>query len=885
MTISAGTRLGPYEILAPLGAGGMGEVYRARDSRVDRAVALKVLPEEFFEGEERRQRFEREARMLASLNHPGIAVLYSFEEIPSSSSSSSSSSRHVLAMELIEGETLAERIRRGPLPGGDVLRYGAEIADALDAAHRQGIVHRDLKPGNVMVTRSGVKLLDFGLAKSFAAAGAAPSDATALPTEAAFTEAGVVPGTVPYMSPEQLEGKPADARADVFALGCVLHEMATGKRPFSGASSASVISAILTSDPPPVSSLQPKSPRALDRIVRRCLAKDPERRLQSARDVALELGEVEDAPETGSVPATPVTSRALPGWIAAGGFLALLLGSLFVPRRSPAPTPAPRLRVTIPPPAGAAFQGMLAVSPDGRMLAFVATSAEGNDLLYLRPLDSLESRVLPGTEGAAFPFWSPDSKSIAFFAQSKLKRLDVTGGAPVTLCDAVEPRGGSWGSRAVIIFAVHAGGTIMRVAERGGSPAAFSQLRPGTSYRFPTFLPNGTDFLVFYLAGASDPPGLYLASLESGAVSHVAAADGGAVWAEPGYLLYRRGDRLVAQRFDKDRRRTVGEPFPIAENVRWEGSSTAATAVSASNTGILVCQTGGAVLSRLVWYDRSGREVGSAGPDGSYWEPSLSPDGRLLAVPQMDPEAVASSVWLMDPVRQTASRLSSQALVVSTPVWSADGRRLAFSAFPTGEVYARDVMGTAPETLLFKLESFGPLDDWSRDGRFIFHEVVDWPLFHIDVWVRDLTTGTSRPVLQEKYSQLGARLSPDGRWLAHESDESGTREIFVRSFPEAAERQQVSVHGGTQPRWRADGKELYFMSADRKLMAADVKTEPRLETGPPRALFQTKVLPLIESRNHYDVTPDGQRFIVNSRRPADATAPITVIVGWAPESK
>ena len=696
----------------------MGEVYLARDTRVDRAVALKVLPEEFFESEERRGRFEREAKLLASLNHPGIATLYSFEEIPSSSSSSS---RHILVMELVEGETLAERIRRGPLPVADVLRFGADIANALDAAHRQGIVHRDLKPGNVMVTRSGVKLLDFGLAKSFAAAGSAPAVATALPTEAAFTEAGVVPGTVPYMAPEQLEGRTADARTDVFALGCVLHEMATGKRAFSGASQAALISAILNSDPPPVSSLQPMTPPALDRVVRRCLAKDPERRLQSARDVALELAEAGAAPELAGVPVAPARPGGRMGWIAAGLFLALLVGSLLVPRRVSSPVPAPRLRLTIPPPAGAAFQGMLAISPDGRMLAFVATSAEGNDLLYLRPLDSLESRVLPGTEGAAFPFWSPDSKSIGFFAQSKLKRLDVAGGAPVTLCDAVEPRGGSWGSHAVIIFAAHAGGTILRVAERGGLPTALSQLRPGTSYRFPFFLPNGSDFLVFYLAGPSDPPGLYLASLESKAVTRVAAADGGAVWAEPGYLLYRRGDRLVAQRFDVDGRRTVGEAFPVVENVRWEGSSTAATAVSASNTGILVCQTGGSVLSRLVWYDRTGREIGSAGPDGSYWEPTLSPDGRLLAVPQMDPEAVASSVWLMDLSRGTASRLSSQALVASTPIWSPDGRRIAFSAYPSGEVYGRDVNGAAPETLLFKLEGFGPLDDWSRDGRFIFY--------------------------------------------------------------------------------------------------------------------------------------------------------------------
>ena len=877
----------PYEILGPLGAGGMGEVYRAKDIRVDRAVALKVLPEEFFESEERRVRFEREARMLASLNHPGIAVLYSFEEISSSSSSSpSSSTRHILVMELIEGETLAERLRRGPLPLAEVLRYGTDIANALDAAHRQGIVHRDLKPGNVMVTRTGVKLLDFGLARSFAGGGSAPAVATALPTEAAVTTGGAVPGTLPYMAPEQLEGRPVDARTDIFALGCVLHEMATGRRAFAGGSQAALISAILSSEPPPVSSLQPMTPPALDRLVRRCLAKDPNGASKMPATSRSSLRRPQPLPNgPPRLPPPPGEERSR-----AGSRREFSSRSSSVRFSSPGIVPSPvqtaRLRLTIPPPPGSSLQGMLAISPDGRMLTFVATGADGNDLLYLRPLDSLESRALPGTEGATFPFWSPDSRSIGFFAQSKLKRLDVAGGAPVTLCDAVEPRGGSWGSRAVIIFAVHAGGTIMRVAERGGPadrPVAASagnelslSVLPPQRQRFRRLLPGRER------ATLRDSTSRLSSRRPSPASRPPTAERSGP---SPDIRSDRHGDRLVAQRFDADRRRTVGESFPVVENVRWEGSSTAATAVSASNTGILVCQTGGSVLSRLVWYERSGQEVGSAGPDASYWEPTLSPDGRQLAVPQMDAEAVASSIWLMDLGRESAARLSSQALVASTPIWSPDGKRIAFSAYPSGEVYGRDVKGAAPETLLFKIAAFGPLDDWSRDGRFIFYEVVDWPLFHIDVWVRDLTKGTSRPVLQEKFSQLGARLSPDGRWLAHESDESGTREVFVRSFPETGERQQVSVHGGTQARWRADGKELYFMSADRKLMAVDIRTEPRLETGPPRALFQTKILPLIEARNHYDVTPDGKRFLVNSRRPADATAPITVIVGWAPEAR
>jgi Tol biopolymer transport system component len=839
-------------------------------------VALKVLPEEFFEEKESIARFEREAKSLAAVSHPHIAALYSFEEI---------SGRHLLVMELAEGETLAERLTKGPLPVEDVLRVGADIADALDTAHRQGIVHRDLKPSNVMMTKSGVKLLDFGLAKPLASVGSSPKVMTALPTEAAVTSVGTILGTLQYMAPEQLEAKPADARTDIFALGCVLYEMATGKKPFSGSSQASLISAIMKNDPPPVSSLQPMTPPALDRLVRRCLAKDPERRVQSARDVALELAEASALPERGGSPVARAGRGGRLGWTAAGLFLALLLGSLFIPRRSPPGASLPRLRLTIPPPAGAVVQGMLAISPDGRMLALVATGADGSDLLHLRPLESLESRVLPGTEGAAFPFWSPDSRSIGFFAQSKLKRVDVAGGTPATLCEASEPRGGSWSSRGVIIAAVHTGGALVRVAEGGGPATALLQLPPGGSYRWPCFLPDGDHFVYFVFPGGAGAQAIHVASLESRETTQLVAADGGAIYAAPGNLLYRRGDRLVAQRFDANRRLLTGDPFPVVENIRWDGPSTGATAASVSNTGVLVCQTGGTVVSRLLWYDRSGRELGSAGLDGSYWEPTLSPDGRSLAVPRMDKEAVASSIWMQDLERGTLTRLSSQPVVASTPLWSPDGLRVAFSAFPTGEVFVRDIRRAEKEALLFKAPDFIPLDDWSRDGRFLFYEVVDWPTFHIDVWMRDLETGTSRPVLQDKFTQMGARLSPDGRWLAHESDESGTREIFVRSFPEATERRQVSIRGGTQPRWRSDGRELFYVSADRKIMAVDVRTRPRFEADPPRALFQTRILPTIEARNHYDVMPDGKRFIVNSRPPGDDAVPITVVVSWMPEVK
>ena len=879
MTLAAGCRLGPYEVLAPLGAGGMGEVYRAKDTRLDRTVAIKVLPPHLSDNPEVRQRFEREAKTISQLSHPHICALYDIGR---------EGNTDYLVMEYLEGETLLDRLARGALPLEQALRYGVEIADALDKAHRQGIVHRDLKPGNVMLTKSGVKLLDFGLAKAVETPNQPPV-LTSFPTVAggpALTQEGTILGTFQYMAPEQLEGKGADARTDIFALGATLYEMATGRKAFSGTSPASLIGAIMSSEPPAISSTQPMFPLALDRVVRRCLAKDPERRWQNARDVALELSEASVVPDREGTPATAARGAVRGGWIAAGGLLVLLLASLLVPRRSPVST-LPKLRVTIPPPAGAAVQGMLGISPDGRLLVFSATGADGNDFLYLRPLDSLETRVLPETEGASYPFWSPDSRSIGFFAQRKLKRIDVAGGSPMTLCGALEPRGGSWGSRGAIIFSVNTGGELHRVPENGGQPTVLSSLTSGggLTYRWPSFLPDGRHFLYFVLGGDPGSNGIHVASLDSQKTSRVVSADAGAVYSAPGFLLYRSGDRLMGHKFDADRRLLDGEAFPVLDHIWFDSIATGATAVSASNAGLLATQTGGSVRSRLLWYDRSGRELGAIGPDGMYWESTLSPDDRWLSISRMDAEKLAGSIWTIDLQRGTLARLSSQIPLSATSLWSSDGRRIVYSSFSSGEVFIQDARGAGKETLLFKNPSFTPLDDWSRDGRYIFYEALDFKRFHFDVWIRDLTTATSRPLLQAEFNQSGARLSPDGRWLAYESDESGDFEVFVRGFPEAGERRQVSSGGGRQPRWRGDGRELFYASPDRKIMSVEVRPGPSFEAGVPRALFQTRILPLIEARNHYDVSADGQRFVVNSRRTEDASLPITVMVGWIPESR
>ncbi len=877
MTLAAGSRLGPYEILAAVGAGGMGEVYRARDSRLDRIVAVKVLPAHLSTAPAVRQRFEREAKMISQLSHPHICAIYDVGR---------EGEIEYLVMEYIEGQTLADRLGGGPLPLEETLRCGVEIADALDRAHRQGIVHRDLKPGNVMLTSSGVKLLDFGLAKVFSPA-AAEGGVTALPTQANLTAEGTILGTLQYMAPEQLEGKDADARTDIFAFGAVLYEMTTGRKAFSGMSQASLIGAILHTEPPPLSDVQPMSPPTLERVVKRCLAKAPERRWQSARDLVLELEDVRERPGGPAVRSLP-TGRGwgtAAGWAAASVLLAALLGSLFLRGHRGGATPVTRMRFAIAPPAGAAFQGMPAISPDGRKLAFVATTSDGRDSLYLRPLDSLDARRLEGTDGASYPFWAPDGRSIAFFAQGKLARIDASGGSPVVLCAAPNPRGGTWGSRGTIVFSINAGGEVHRVGENGGRSASLPHLvaRPQETNRWPSFLPDGQHFLYFVLAGDPKSSGTYMGALDSKGTTRLGPADGGGLYAAPGFLLFRSGDRLMAQRFDPEKRVVTGEAFPVVEQIRWNGVATAALAASASDTGLLVYQTGGAMASRLQLYDRAGRELQAIGSPGAYWEPALSPDARRLAVPRFDAEGIGGAIWAGDLERGSLIRLASQAPIAATPLWSADGHRIVYCAFPSGEVYVRDAGGAEGEKVLFRSPGFSPLDDWSRDGRLIFYELIDWRNFHNDVWVRELQTGQSRPVLQAKFSQSGARLSPDGGCLAYQSEESGISEIFVRSFPESRERRQVSSGGGSQPRWRGDGRELFYISPDSKLMAVEVGTRPSLEVGPPHVLFQTRILPLIEARNHYDAAADGQRFVVNSRRPEDASLPITVVSAWIPE--
>ncbi len=883
MSLATGSRLGPYEILSPLGAGGMGEVYRARDAKLGRDVAIKVLPERLAADPESLSRFEREARAVAALSHPNILAIHDF---------GTDGGVTYAVMELLEGQTLRAALSGGALPVRKATDIAREIARGLAAAHERGIVHRDLKPENIFVTRDGrVKILDFGLAKSVSV-GAAPAE-TRSPTVSSYTEPGTVLGTVSYMSPEQVRGEPLDSRSDIFSFGAVLYEMLSGKRAFEKGTVAETMTAILREEPPEIAGSARAIPPGLERVLRHCLEKSPESRFQSSSDAAFALESLTafsgsaEAPRSNGRAVQRRSRMAEPLVFAAAG--ALIAASIAVPvamqrQRSRLPAPLPTVRFTIAPPRDASFEGMLALSPDGKRLAFVAGRAFGQSALYVRPLDSLEARALEGTDDATFPFWSPDGRFLAFFAAGKLKKIDPSGGLPQVLCDAPSARGGAWSTTGTILFSINAGGEMDRVPELGGKPVALEQLVPRGSewFRWPAFLPDGRHFLYFRLSLDPNVRGIYVGSLGSAETIRVAFGDAGAVYAPPGVLFYRVGDRLMMQPFDADRLRVGGEATPLVENVWWDTLSTLATAFSVSRNGVMAYQTGGLASTRLLWLDRSGHELGAAGPAGAYIEPALSPDGKWIAVTRGEPDSGRISVWTIDAERGSLARVSpADQFAAAAPIWSPDGRSIAYALYPSGGAYAKDARGEGSPKLLFRMSTFGSLDDWSRDGRFIFYDLIDFRTFRTDLAAQDLSSGQARRISDVTWAESGARLSPDGRWLAFSSNESGTYELVVRSFPGGGERRQVSAGGGTQPVWRGDGKELFYISPDGEVMAADVRADPALEIGKPRVLFATHILPLVEARNNYDVTADGQRFLVNSRRPEDASLPITVLSPWA----
>jgi serine/threonine protein kinase len=877
--LEPGASIGPYRVETLVGSGGMGEVYRARDTRLDRSVAMKVLPARVASDAGLRQRLEREAKALAALSHPHICPVYDVGH---------QDGVDYLVMEYLEGETLARRLMKGPLPLGQALRCGIEIADALDKAHGRGIVHRDLKPGNIMLTKGGTKLLDFGLAKlRLPPLPPGPEDGTAT-VQPPLTDRGSIVGTLHYMGPEQLSGAETDARSDIFAFGAVLYEMVTGRKAFDGKSQASVMAAILHHEPAVVSTLQPTSPPALDHLIHTCLEKDPEERWQSAHDMKRELAWIAGA--TGQVssvglPAAGATSRSRSAWVLTTlAVMAAVALAAVLPRTSETPRvvrfsiyPPPDVMFTI---YGTSGSPQMAISPDGRQLAFVASRAGARPQVWLRTLDALTALALPGTEDASFPFWSPDSQSIGFFAERKLKRIEASGARLQSLCDAPNNRGGAWSRDGTIVFAPTSTDPLHRVPASGGVATPLAGLdvsRQERSQRFPSLLPDGRRFL--YLSRGEEMS-INLGTIGTKPTKRVRSAGLSAAFVPPGHVLFVRDRSLMAQSFDLRSEGLTGEPTAIAEPVG--GSTVYHAAFSASETGVLAYASRIAPTGRLTWFDRAGRRREPVGPPDDYISFQLSPDQRRVAVSRADDQLDTTDLWLLDVARNVPLRFSHHPLTDASPIWSPDGSRIVFRSdrTATDELYIKAIEGEAQEEALpaSALQKFPT--DWSPDGRIItYHSPNEtgW-----DLWTVSLSDRKPTPFLRTQFTEIQGRLSPGGRWMAYASDESGVMEVYVRSFPAAGDQTRVSSGGGAEPQWRADGKELFYMASDRRLMSVHVNAGPRFEAGAPMPLFETRI-PVFSTpyrNNTYAATADGQRFLVNTMVDEAPPTPINIILNW-----
>jgi len=883
MPLTTGTKLGPYEILSPLGAGGMGEVYKAKDTRLDREVAIKVLAEHMANRPELRERFEREARAISSLNHPNICTLHDV---------GSQDGVDYLVMELLEGETLEARLRRGPLPTDQLCRYGMEISDALGKAHRQGIVHRDLKPGNVMLTKTGVKLLDFGLAKYLAReAMGGDHHANELPTESLspgpLTERGALLGTIPYMAPEQIEGGEADARADIFALGCVLYEMASGRRAFDGKSRASLAGAILKEEPPSLVSAQTSTPPALDHLVRACLAKDPEERLQTAHDVKLQLRWIAEAGLASAVhPAAAQDRRRrekLAWTLAAVAIFFAGLAALFLRR-----TEGPRetLRFTVLPPPGQGFIGSVQLSPDGRRLLLLQVDDSGKFSALVRSLDSLELRRIPVADDVRGAFWSPDSQEIAFFSDGKLKRADVDGGAAQTICDSGGAFSGAWGSRGTILFAKGFGDPILAVSAAGGEPrpvTAVDTAGGDVANAHPSFLPDGNHFVFLAPNVDQTKTSLVLASLDSKEVRRLFHADSCAVFAEPGYLLFGRDDAVFAWRFDPRRLELVGDPVPAFQHVHWLTSD---LYLGLSAAGDRVAYQSWSLSRRLVWVDRSGRELGTLGEVGGYTDVRISPDGGNVAIASRDVSRGRNlDIWVLDVARATGARITADRNDEFNPSWFPRGDRLAYVSDRFGfyDLFERPAGGGSETTLVrTKRDKFYPTV--LPDGRHILADSLTTAGRHGRVLVDLAAGGGAQPLSGDSgFSEHHPEPSPDGRWSAFDSDESGQREVYIQPMSQGSKR-QVSVGGGQMPVWSRSGSELFYVALDGMLKSVALRRDGGgLQVSDPRPLFLLRPgvsgeLPWIV--HPYDVSPDGQRFLVIRAAPGAQSDGAVVVTNW-----
>jgi eukaryotic-like serine/threonine-protein kinase len=880
MALASGSKLGPYEIVGPLGAGGMGEVYRARDTRLERTVAIKILPPQLSDDPLRKQRFEREAKTISSLNHPHICVLYDV---------GSQEGVDYLVMECMEGETLAKRLEKGPLPLEQTLKYGAQIADALDKAHRSGVVHRDLKPSNIMVTLPGAKLLDFGLAKpAISLDSLATVTATAAKPSPA-TEQGTIVGTFQYMSPEQVEGKELDGRSDIFSLGAVLYEMLTEQLAFAGKSQLSVASAILEKEPAPISSLKPMTPPVLEHAVKKCLAKLPDERWQSASDLASELKWISEggAQAVGAAPRERSGKRneKIAWLITCASVLALIALGIWWRYPKP-PVQAMHFYASMPFPARE-----VAVSPNGHTVAVIPLGESGREVMGVRngiwiyELGAPGGRSLADTEGASYPFWSPDGRSLAFFADGKLKKLELSGGRAQIICDAPSGRGGTWNKDGVIIFTPDArsGVGLSRVTAWGGTVSPISKLdisRGELSHRWPMFLPDGTHYLYMAanFAGQKGVDAIFVGSLDSNEKRFVVEASANAAYVAPGYLLFYRDKALLAQRFDLKHFALTGEPTTILNDIQYQPQVKRAV-FGTSENGLLVAQSGsGVALSQLVWFDRKGKELGALGKPDVYGNVLIAPNGGSVAVSMTDIASQNTDIWTYDLQLDSAKRLTFDPSADSVPIWSPDAARLVFASnrLSFNDLYMKNADGAQEENSVVHDDIDKFPNDWSRDGKYILYTR------HTDLWFVKLPELKTSLFLKAPSVLRNGQFSPDGKWVAYASNETGKWEIYVTSFPEPRGKWQVSVGGGEQPRWRGDGKELFYLSSDSRMMAAPVTTGANFEARAPIALFQAtprQPIPIFDLFV-YDVSRDGQRFLINTQVKQAESAPMSIVLNW-----
>jgi eukaryotic-like serine/threonine-protein kinase len=879
--LSAGTRIGPYEIIGSLGAGGMGEVYRARDAKLGRDVAIKILPRIFTTDPDRLARFEREARVLASLNHPYIGAIYGLETFDGTPA---------LVLELIDGDMLADRIATGPLPVADALTIATQIAEALEAAHERGIVHRDLKPANIKITPAGiVKVLDFGLAKAVAGDDSGP-DLTHSPTVTmGGTRDGIVLGTAAYMSPEQARGKAVDKRADIWAFGCVLFEMLTGRSAFAGETLSDTIARILEREPD-WRALTERAPPGVQRILRRCLEKDPRQRLRDVGEARIGLSrQDEEAPARENQPAAWTWKQRAAALTASAAVVAAALATgAWYGSRPSARSRASLIQFALPPPLGARFRvdfetTFLALSPDGSQVALAARPADGSSRIWLRPLSAIEARPLAGTEGASSAFWSPDGRSLAFFAGNQLKRIDLSGGSPVTICEVPENIGlfGTWGLGGQILFASVEGTAIFSVSTNGGTPAAVVQpdrTRKQSRVHWPWFLPDGKRFL--YLTRMQDGSGQITLGEPGAPPRAILSAVSNPQWVDPDYLVFVREGTLLGQRVDLASGRPVGEAFSIAEPVNYF-FSTARASFTTSRNGMLAYQSRGN-LTRMMWVDRAGTELDPLGPVGSYQRARISPDGKSVVFDRGEPRMGTGDMWVTDLARGVETRLTSDPGSEGGATWLPTSHAVVFQADRGGppHLFRKDLL-TGKEDELTPVATFQEPLDISPDGQWVAFQRRT-ARGNNDIDKLPLAGGKPSPLLDSPFDEIDLRFSPDGRSIAIVSDESGRYEVYVAPFPFTGAKTRVSTGGAYQPRWSRDGREIFYQTSDRHLVAVSVRTTPTLELGSPAPLFS------FEGRRawvNFDVAPDGKRFLAVTRQLFADEQPLSVVLNWTADLK